>query len=607
MLHRALAPRLLIAAALALALCPATVPAESMPVFLDGFFAEWAGPVELTDPAGDGGGTGIDFRQVDVANDDDWLFIRFQVTTEVGIQDGSNNIVLYMDTDVNASTGRSISGIGAELEWRFGDRSGDFYRGGGSTFLRQDDVRLRQLPSVTSSEFEIAIGRDVKPDGSNLLFTGNTIRVLLRDEGGGDQAPDVGPSLSYTFDAAAVGPPSPTVLARDNVSDVRAVTWNVRDLEKNGGGWDNGVTPSADRVFSALDPDVICFQEIYDNNASETAALVESFLPSGAGEAWYAAETFDCKVVSRFPILGSWSLDGNVAVHLDATAALGRDLLVVNAHLPCCTNDSGRQREADNIMSFCRDAMTPGGSVDVPSGTGFLITGDLNLVGDSQQLTTLLTGDIIDEGTFGPDFDPDWDGTALADVVSRQTEARFAYTWRNDFSSFAPGRLDFIIYNDSALEPGNHFSVYTPEMSASELSQYGLQAADVTTVSDHLPHVADFRESLPSDVGPGAGGGGDRHGLRILGGPGGRGEVSFTVQLEHAAHVGIELFDVRGKRVAVLRRASGAVLPAGLHPFVWDGRTPTGTRAASGTYIVRVVSSAAGVERSASRKLVLLR
>ena len=104
--------------------------------------------------------------------------------------------------------------------------------------------------------------------------------------------------------------------------------------------------------------------------------------------------------------------------------------------------------------------------------------------------------DIVDEATFGPDFGPDWDGSPLADLVSSQTEKRFAYTWRNDFGSYAPGRLDFFIYSDSVITTGNHFLLYTPEMSAGELATYGLQAGDVTTVSDHLP-LADVEVARP--------------------------------------------------------------------------------------------------------------
>ena len=85
-------------------------------------------------------------------------------------------------------------------------------------------------------------------------------------------------------------------------------------------------------------------------------------------------------------------------------------------------------------MAFVRDARTPGGQIDLDTGTPVVITGDLNLVGFARQLETLLTGDIADEGAHGPDFTPDWDGTDLLDVIARQTEKRMSYTWRRDTS-----------------------------------------------------------------------------------------------------------------------------------------------------------------------------
>lgn len=586
-----------------LALMPARSHAEAAPIFLDGFFSDWTGPVDHVDPTGDGGTSGIDFTDVDLANDDSFLFVRFQIGVEVKLQE-TNPIELYLDTDMNAATGYAVNGIGAELVWQFGSRVGRFYRNNGTNVtIRQNDIVLRQLPSVTSPEFEIAISRNAMPDGSNLLFTGNSMSVVLRDVGtNGDMAPDNGTTLTYTFDSTHIPEPTPPDLARADAGDVRIVSWNSRDLDD----FPSGAAAAADRVFSALDPDVISFQEMYNASATQTATELESWLPSGAGEAWYTAKQNDCIVGSRFPILSQWGLDANLAVLLDADAALGNDLLLVSAHLPCCTNDGGRQDEVDHIMSFFRDAMSAGGSVTVPEGTVFMVTGDLNLVGYAQQLVTLLTGDIVDNATYGPDFTPDWDGTDLGDVVSSQAERRFAYTWRSDTSYYAPGRLDFIIYSDSAAELASHFILYTPEMSPSQLSMYGMQADDVTTVSDHLPHVSDFHQAVPTGVGDDVATSGR---LRIQGAPSTEpGTVRFTVTLAQPSRLQVQLFDVRGKLVTTLRSAAAGVLPRGVQAFLWDGHDRRGTNAPSGTYFVRATATPArGAEAQvATGKLVLL-
>jgi endonuclease/exonuclease/phosphatase family metal-dependent hydrolase len=361
-------------------------------------------------------------------------------------------------------------------------------------------------------------------------------------------------------------------------------------------------------VFSALDPDIVCFQELYDNSAAATAALMETFLPSGAGEAWYARKNFDVIIVSRFPVLGTWNLNGpasdtNLAVLLDTQSVLGRTLLLVSAHMFCCTNNSGRQAEADRIVAFFADAKNPGGSITVPAGTAFMVTGDLNLVGFSQQLRTLLNGDIVDNATFGADTPPDWDGTSLGDVISSQTEKRFAYTWRSDTSSFAPGRLDFLIYNDSVLEPGNHFILYTPEMSVAQRTMYGLQAQDVTTVSDHIPHIGDFHSAIASDVGDHRDRGGDTWAVLRSAAPTADGHAQVRLDLERAALVDVEVFDARGARVATLRDEAAGELPPGQHRLDWNA----GREVSSGVYVVRVVARSGDLAMATSTKLTLLR
>ena len=148
-------------------------------------------------------------------------------------------------------------------------------------------------------------------------------------------------------------------------------------------------------------------------------------------------------------------------------------------------------------MSFVREALEPRSAID--ADTPIVITGDLNLVGLAQQVDSLLTGDIVDTGLFGPDFAPDWDGSALTNLISRQTEKRMGYTWRSPTSSFWPGHLDYIIYSDSVVDVVKDFLLYTPEISPPNLAQYGLLSTD-SLVSDHLLVCADFRAPCAADL-----------------------------------------------------------------------------------------------------------
>jgi hypothetical protein len=72
-----------------------------------------------------------------------------------------------------------VGGIGAELEWRFGDKAGSFKYGTTTTTIDQMDIFFRGCPAVTADSFEVAVGRAARPDGSHLLFTGTSVRILL--------------------------------------------------------------------------------------------------------------------------------------------------------------------------------------------------------------------------------------------------------------------------------------------------------------------------------------------------------------------------------------------------------------------------------------------
>jgi hypothetical protein len=251
----------------------------------------------------------------------------------------------------------------------------------------------------------------------------------------------------------------------------------------------------------AADPEIVVLSEIYGHTATQTRVLMQSWIPD---RTWRVVENVtspDVKIAAAHPILGTWEMDGNLAALVDTTSSLGTTSLVIGAHLPCCDDDEGRQAESDRIMAFVRDAKTPGGEFDLEDGAPIFIAGDLNLVGAARQFRTLTTGDIADEGTYGPDFEPDWDDTPLANVIPRQTELRMGYTWRNDNSTFWPGQLDKIIYTDSAVAHGRSFTIYTPEMSPANLSAYGLFNTD-SLASDHLLLTSDFRVVVrcPADI-----------------------------------------------------------------------------------------------------------
>jgi endonuclease/exonuclease/phosphatase family metal-dependent hydrolase len=348
--------------------------------------------------------------------------------------------------------------------------------------LDQADVGLRQAPTVTSTEFEISFRR--RTDDGRALIAGPVASIVLSDPGG-DRLPDRG-ALEIQLSEASVPPPPRVSLERRDASDIRVLTYNVLfdGLFKRPGPFL--------RVLRAVDPDVICFQEIWSHTAQQAADQVSLALPEST---WHGASTTEGQVVSRYPLIESRAIDeaGNYWALIDLPDdRYAVDLAVVSAHPPCCDNEVGRQEELDGIAAWIRDRVAPG--ADLPHGTPIIVAGDMNLVGAARQVRTLVAGEIEDEETHGRSGPLDWDGTSLADAEPRHAGGSDTFTWRDARSSFAPGRLDYIVYTDSVLRPGNAFVLATEELPASALDRYGLRPDDTLEASDHLPVVADFTQ-----------------------------------------------------------------------------------------------------------------
>ena len=463
-------------------------------IWMDGNFSDWDGiPPLYDDESGDQQSGNIDFGLLKAANDERFVYLYIEIGDELNLQD-LNEITLYLDTDNNASTGIPINGIGAEVKWVFGDRQGTYTA---RYTIYHQYIGLVTAPTVTSDRFEIAIDRTLSLFGQQ-LFPQNSFRIVFHDEGpGGDYLPDIGDIVSYNFDSTSLPPIAPVSLKKTPDADFRAMTYNV--LSSN--IFDPAYYDNFDRILSAIDPEIIAFEEIYDHTANDVKQLVESMLPSGTGEQWYCEGILydDIYAVSRFPITQSFEINKSGAFLINLDSRVDSDLLFIVAHLSYGDYNTERQLEIDELMAFIRDAKEPGGSLTLEQFTPIIITGDLNLVGDAQQLQTLLTGEIVNP-QFQPSFNPDWDGSNFGDLCPRLTRLQMFYTWYSTYSSFYPGRLDFMIYSDYVLSSEKKFVLFTPEMDSDSLAAYGLNADDVTTVSDHIPVVSDFKVLQPGST-----------------------------------------------------------------------------------------------------------
>jgi hypothetical protein len=453
-------------------------------IILDENYSDWdLNVTKYTDVTGDFQGSGLDFTDVRAANDERFLFLYFTVGREINIQ-SNNSLAIAVDTDNNSQTGTNIAGLGADLVYYPGQRRGFLYVSQGTILINHTQIGWVSSPTVTSDRFECSIARNITA-GNVKLVLGNDLRfVVLDDVSSGDKAPNTG---SYAYKMTSnVFVPKEYSLNKISNTDLRVMGYNVLQDRM----FLSGVRQNYTRIFKATKPDIIGFCEIYNNSGAQTAAFVESILPSSVGQKWYHSEVEpDIRVVSRYPILSNRSIDGNGVFLIDLGV---KKLVFIVAHLPCCDNEVQRQLEVDKILAFIRSIKFGISPFDIPLNSPIIITGDMNLVGLNQQLETFITGDILNNSVNGPDFKPDWDNTRLEDAKPATTEMPMTFTWYNSGGSFSAGRLDFVFYTGSVLKLKNSFSLWTDTMSDQQLIENGLQERDIVSASDHMPVFADF-------------------------------------------------------------------------------------------------------------------
>lgn len=466
-------------------------------IILDGFFEDWQGNpsvITINDAIGDS--PGVDLLEMSVTNDEDHLYIKLKLDTFIDLVDGSelSNIKLYLDTDNDTSTGYPSSNIlGAEYAFLFPDKKmynnlnyPEYY----STSLYE--LGCVPMPTITSDEFEIMIDR---------ATFGDTIAFFIKESVSGDVVPDQGTTFTYTMesDYSSINPIS---IGKNDLTDIRVLAYNVQHNLL-----DAGTDVRFARILNAVDADIVTFSECSEVSESE---MMNYFTEHIDHPVWYTNKMNDLLVVTKFPILQSWSVTNKVAASLInlPDEVYSTDFLSIYAHPPCCGNDSGRQEDFDATIAFIQDLQSPGGVGELAFNTPFTFSGDMNLVGYAEQYLTILNGTISNTSQYGEGGFPDWDDTPISDVICRLTERTSSHTWRKNTPNlgpgeYAPGRLDFIFYSNSALDVTKSYTLATREMSPEVLIQNGLDVDDTYLSSDHLPIVSDFAFTTNSSSVPG--------------------------------------------------------------------------------------------------------
>ncbi len=245
-------------------------------------------------------------------------------------------------------------------------------------------------------------------------------------------------------------------------SSLRILSWNV---------WRGSILSpdgirheSFKRILKAVRPDVICLQEVGGPKVeTELRSLVVTSLPLEDDQKWHLhyAPNSDNVVMSRYPLqhcshehvihLPVVSPDfhlGFIGCMIEVPEAGSlQDVYLVAAHF-LSAGQSGmgaRQRHADAIVRHLRTLRQSEKASVLPTATPTVILGDFNVYAlepkdAAHHLTTLLTGNVVNEAEFGPDFDLDWDGSFMVEVKPRHNaDSKEWYTWRSDQEPFAPG------------------------------------------------------------------------------------------------------------------------------------------------------------------------
>jgi endonuclease/exonuclease/phosphatase family metal-dependent hydrolase len=309
-------------------------------------------------------------------------------------------------------------------------------------------------------------------------------------------------------------PPSSFLERQDtDAFQLRLLTWNVKygSIFPPEGRRHAGFA----RIVRAVDPDVLVLQEVNPRWADRLAEMMDRIIPLGHSRLWKVHGGADNVIISRYPLLQRQREHvvphpvlrspefhfGQAMAIVDLPDQLSdADVYVVAMHNRSRAGEESiqqRQIQSDSIVRWIR---TLRDEKAIAENTPMIVAGDMNVLASDPalHLTTLLTGDIADEETFGPDFSPDWDATDLADASpSHNARGEVFYTWRNDTEPFPPGQLSRILFTDSVLSLQHGFVVNTVDMSPEELDRYRLREGDCLLdeedgLFDHMPVVADF-------------------------------------------------------------------------------------------------------------------
>ncbi|HEY1717351.1 MAG TPA: immunoglobulin domain-containing protein [Verrucomicrobiae bacterium] len=175
-------------------------PSTYKNITIDGSFDDWTGvPLAYNQPQLSG--DVVQYQNLYVANDDDYLYVRFTLYTPADPFTSGQNY--FVDVDTNYNTGDHEHGIGSDL---FVQSGVGYYQAPG-TFNAgaAGDVGWLSAPAAPASDFEYRISRHTLGINGLPMFTNNTVALYLEsgESSGSEWFPNFSSSplagLTYTF------------------------------------------------------------------------------------------------------------------------------------------------------------------------------------------------------------------------------------------------------------------------------------------------------------------------------------------------------------------------------------------------------------------------
>jgi hypothetical protein len=422
---------------------------------IDGAFQDWKGVgVCARDPIGDAKGA-FDITKVYAASQGSILYLRFDTTNVLNIQNGpeaEGALLVTISLPDRRRLVLDVRGRRAFLNDSLRER------------ISWDRLEYIVGPTYAQNEFEMQIDL--------ALFNVNRgDRVSIQFDGS-DQ---LSTPVRFIFSQPSQTPKR-RAPRREPGTDVRIVSFNtyfegLSDPDRAG---------AMGRLLNSVDGDIYCFQEEWKTEGH--AEILRRLMPPEGKGRWHIHKVHGNVIASKYPLNRLPSKNDGYAA---AFIRLGEDsLLVISVHLKAMGYiDSGEDKlrlgQAKGIVATIAEVCSGQHFGDDARGIkpAIVIVGDFNLVGSRAPLDL-----ILEDEAYG-----------LKDWLIPNLVGESVVTWRGGSrASFSPGKLDYVIYSAKTLVGKNGFILDSELLNQTECRQLKLHVAD-STVSDHLLMTIDFQ------------------------------------------------------------------------------------------------------------------